>query len=75
MTFTQAQIEATIAYRDALRTEWYALLANNEGTTERGQELGNLITHFDFVVDKVLGGTQWKRYERNTGLVLQAIEA
>lgn len=80
MTFTQAQIDATIAHRDALRAEFRELtqvkqLHKDAVRFERMKELGNLVTHFDFVVDKVLGGTNWKRYEKNTGLTLQAVEA
>ena len=80
-TFTLEEITRTMAYREELRAEHSAILDTPKAKRTADQsfdrmcELGNLITHFDFVVDKLLGGTQWKRYERNTKLVLQPIDA
>ena len=79
--YTLDEITRTMAYQKELRAEQTALLNTPKAERTADQsfdrmcELGNLITHFDFVIDKLLGGTQWKRYERNTKLVLQPIDA
>ena len=80
MTYTTQQIEATKAYRDELRAEQRELLKIKQIHTQpeqfaRLQELGNLVTHWDFVVSKVLGGTQYKRYERDMKITLQPLNA
>ena len=79
--YTLDEITRTMAYVAELRNEARLIHATPrdqrtaDQTFERICELGNLTTHFDFVVDKLLGGKQWKRYERNTGLTLQPIQA
>ena len=52
--------------REQLQQERSELCAAN-GDFDRICWLGNAITHLDFCVDRQLGGTQWKRYERRTG--------
>ena len=79
--YTLEEITRTMAYVEQLRNEARLIHATPKAertadqTFDRICELGNLTTHFDFVVDKLLGGTQWKRYERNTGLTLQPLQA
>jgi len=79
--YTLEEITRTMAYAEELRAESRAIHntpraeRTKDQTFERMCELGNLTTHFDYVIDKLLGGTQWKRYERNTKLVLQPIDA
>lgn len=77
--YTLEEITRTMAYREELRTEREGILytpieeRTADQTFERMCELGNLVTHFDFVVDKLLGGTQWKTYERRTKTTLGPI--
>ena len=78
MSYTQAQIEATKTYRHELRAEWRELLKIKELHKQpekyaRSLELGNLVTHWDMVVDKVLGGREHKRYEKNLGITLEVL--
>ena len=77
--YTLEEITRTMAYAEELRCE--ARRIHNtpraertaDQTFERMCELGNLTTHFDFVIDKLLGGTQWKTYERRMKITLQPI--
>ena len=79
--YTLEEITRTMAYAEELRAE-LALFHDTpkaertaDQTFARMCELGNLTTHFDFVIDKLLGGTQWKTYERRMKIVLQPIAA
>ena len=80
--YTLEEITRTMAYAEELRATKLALIHNTpkaertaDQTFERMCELGNLTTHFDFVIDKLLGGTQWKTYERRMKITLQPIDA
>ena len=40
---------------------------------QRSKDLGNKMTEMDMMIDKGLGGTQWKRYEKGVGVTLSNV--
>lgn len=79
--YTLDEITRTLAHTEELRAESSAILATPKAERTADQsfsrmcELGNLITHYDMAADKMLGGTQWKQYERGLNVVLQPAPA